>query len=509
MSAPLQNITISAPGFRGLNTQDSPIGLDPSFASVANNCVIDQYGRIGSRKGRELLTTNPEILGSSEGITFINTCIKEDGTKVVFSTGNNKIFRGTTTLVDATPAGYTITANAWKIINFNFHCYFFQKNHEPLIYANHDGDVVTPITDHLHQTGTPPYGNEVLGAFGRLWVSDIAGEPSLIYWSDTLDGAKWLGGTTGSLDLTSVWPTGYDEVVGLAAHNGFLVIFGKTSIVIYSGATDPSTMVLHDTIANVGCVHRDSIQNIGTDLLFLSNEGVRSLGRVIQEKSSPLRDISKNVRNDILNLIPLQTLGVSSVFSPEEAFYLLSFPSSNLVYCFDMRGTLEDGSNRVTVWTDTKIPSFFRDTSGVLYLGSKNGISLYTGYLDETATYEMKYFSNPLNFGDSSKLKILKQLDFVFMEGQNTNAVVNWGYDFTESYNKQAITIQNSIVSQFNVNEFNTPEAVYNKSKAVDKQTIKPNGTGFAVTLGLDVIINSFPLSIQEINIQALLGRSI
>jgi hypothetical protein len=39
MAQQLQNITISAPGFFGLNTQDSPIGLDPSFAAVADNCV--------------------------------------------------------------------------------------------------------------------------------------------------------------------------------------------------------------------------------------------------------------------------------------------------------------------------------------------------------------------------------------------------------------------------------------------------------------------------------------
>ena len=509
MSAPLQNITITAPGFRGLNTQDSPIGLDPAFASVANNCIIDQYGRIGSRKGRELLTTNPEILGSGEGIGAISSCIREDGTKVVFSAGNNKIFRGTTTLVDATPAGYTITANEWKMLTFNYHCFFFQKNHVPLVYSSHDGETLITIGDHVHSSGTPPNGNEVLAAFGRLWVADITGDTSTIYWSDLLDGTKWSGGSSGSIDLVTVWPTGYDEIVGLAAHNGFLIIFGKASIVIYSGAVDPASMVLQDTIANVGCVHRDTIQNIGTDLLFLSNEGVRSLGRVIQEKSAPVRDISKNVRNDLLSLIPLQTLGICSVYSPEEAFYLLSFPSSSIVYCFDMRGTLEDGSNRVTVWTNTKLLSFFRDTSKILYLGSKNGISTYSGYLDENDTYEMKYFSNPLNFGDSSKIKILKQLDFIFMEGQNTNAVINWGYDFTESYAKQPILIKNTVVAEFNVNEFNTPEAIFNKTAAVDKQTIKPNGTGFAVTLGLDAVINSFPLSIQEINIQALLGRSI
>ena len=50
MAQPLQTITISAPGFFGINTQDSPIGLNPAFASIADNCVIDQYGRIGARR---------------------------------------------------------------------------------------------------------------------------------------------------------------------------------------------------------------------------------------------------------------------------------------------------------------------------------------------------------------------------------------------------------------------------------------------------------------------------
>jgi len=51
MSEPLQIASISAPGFFGLNTQDSPLDLAAGFALVATNCIIDQYGRIGSHKG--------------------------------------------------------------------------------------------------------------------------------------------------------------------------------------------------------------------------------------------------------------------------------------------------------------------------------------------------------------------------------------------------------------------------------------------------------------------------
>ena len=104
MAQPLQNITISAPGFAGLNTQDSPIGVDPSFAAVADNCVIDQLGRIGARKGWEEVSTNgSSVLGTSRGIETVYEFIDNSGDKVVLSAGNNKVFSGTTTLKDVNP----------------------------------------------------------------------------------------------------------------------------------------------------------------------------------------------------------------------------------------------------------------------------------------------------------------------------------------------------------------------------------------------------------------------
>ena len=126
MSSPLQNITVSAPGFRGVNTQDSPIDLDPSYASIANNCVIDNYGRVGARKGREALTVGVSLLGSSAGLTAVHEHVETAGTTKVFSTADDKILSGTVTLVDETPAAYVITSPNWKIIDFNYHCYFFQ-----------------------------------------------------------------------------------------------------------------------------------------------------------------------------------------------------------------------------------------------------------------------------------------------------------------------------------------------------------------------------------------------
>ena len=77
------------------------------------------------------------------------------------------------------------------------------------------------------------YGNEVLAAYGRLWTADFATDKSTVYWSDLLIGHDWLGGTSGSINLSKVWPDGHDEVVALSAHNNKLIIFGQRSIVVY------------------------------------------------------------------------------------------------------------------------------------------------------------------------------------------------------------------------------------------------------------------------------------
>ena len=506
MAKQLQNITVAAPGFAGLNTQDSPIGIDPSFASVADNCVIDQLGRIGARKGWvEVSTNGSSVLGTSRGIEAVFEYVKRDGTEIVFSAGNNKIFTGTTTLAEVTlPVGYSITANNWKMVSFNNDVYFFQRDHAALVSVAGSTTLVA-VVNGAHAA---PEANEVLAAYGRLWAADITGNKHTVYWSDLLDGDDWHGGTAGSLDVTLVWPTGFDEVVALAAHNGFLIIFGKKSILVYSGASSPASMTLTDTIEGVGCIARDSVQHTGTDILFLSETGVRSFGRTVQEKSMPMRDISKNVRTDLVSLIPLQTNAIKSLYSSEEAFYLLTLPDSNIVYCFDMRRQLEDGSHRATTWSGLYPLSFAVLEGGDIYIGISSGIVKYEGYLDGTVKYEMRYFSNPMDFGNTSNLKFLKKFNLTIIGGQNTPTTLNWGYDYTANYTKQAFTFGSANIAEYGIAEYNTTNE-YTSSILINTPKVNTSGSGEVVTIGIEAEVNGAPFSIQRIDIHALLGRLI
>ena len=543
MAQQLQNITINAPAFGGINTQDSPVGLDPSYAAVATNCVIDKLGRVGARKGSVLLSTATNTAGASAvgtntvKVETVFESLDKSGDKVVFSAGNNKIFSGIDTLTNITPSSYTISANKWKVVNFNDHVYFYQRGHEPLVYTDVGSQGLVKLTavtgfdaPNVGGSDIAPYqANEVLAAYGRLWIADITNNKHTIYWSDTLNGNAWNGGTTGAIDLTTVWPTGHDEVVALAAHNGFLIIFGKTSIVVYSGASSPTTMALHDTVEGVGCVARDSVQHTGTDILFLSDSGVRSFGRVIQEKSMPMRDISKNVRNDLVRYVNEERIAdstlasVKSVYSPEEAFYLLTLPTNSLTYCFDMRQALPDGSHRTTTWSTPIALCYTRTQDGKIYMGRQGGVYEYKGFTDRlctlvgstqtysTSSYQLSYFSNPLDFGNSSNIKFLKKFKMTIIGDAAAQSVLNWGYDYSDSYYKQTFTSTrtNANTAFYGVSEYNVTASEYSAGTETQVPNVHGSGHGTVVTVGLESTINGSEFSIQKIDINVLLGRLI
>jgi hypothetical protein len=505
MAQPLQSINLVAPAFKGINTEDSPLAQDPSFADIADNAVIDKRGRIAARKGHNVLTTNKTQLGSAK-IRAIKEFRDDAGNRKVFSVGNNKILSGTTTLANETPGSYTITANNWKMVNFNDKIYFFQRSYEPLVYDNTGGSVVKLSTvSGAAGVASTMYGNEVIAAYGRLWTADFGADKSTVYWSDLLIGHDWSGGTSGSIDVSKVWPDGYDEIVALAAHNGLLIIFGKHSIVVYQGAEAPATMVLSDTVAGVGCVDRDTVQHTGTDVLFLSHTGLKSFGRTVQEKSMPLSNLSNNITKDIIALLQNETEFYRSVYSPEEGFYLLTFTGQDTTFCFDIRGTLENGAYRVTRWPGTGFTAYGRKEDGTLLIGTSEGISKYDGYSDNGTKYRFKYYSPGLTFGDPSMLKRVKKIRPTLVGANSATVFLKWAYDFDTFFRTAEFTVGNQQPAFYNEDEFNVGE--FTGGELTSRRAVNATGGGGVITIGLESDINNFALSLQEINVLVLKGK--
>lgn len=582
MASPLQSASIAAPGFFGLNTQESGITLESGFALQATNCVIDKFGRLGARKGWQFLDEVADI-----DLQGIHRFIDIDGTEYIgcWSTDTFYIYSDGT-LTEVTYSGsQTIDDGNWKAVTLNDRAFLFQAGYEPLYFDtvnnevkdlsqavstatvtidSHSTTATVTHTSHGFATGdevtisgatedqfngtftitvvdddsytytmsssnsndpatgtitaewyhyTPPEANAALSAYGRVWVANTANNKTTLYWSDLLDGTDWGAGTAGSLDISGILVYGNDEIIGLGAHNGFLIVFCKQNIIIFGDSDnnqqylDPETLQLVEVISGVGCIARDSIQNTGTDILFLSESGLRSLGRVIQEKSTPMRDLSKNVRDDLVQLLESETNSkIKSCYSEGNAFYLLAFPTTRQVYCFDMRAPLEDGSARVTIWNNMDF-TFWEAWENTVYMAHENGLAYYNGYQDNGESYRMVYFTNYFDLGSASQTKLLKRLAITVIGATGQDFVVKSGFDYSDIYNNYPLTVKQATIYEYNVAEYN--EAEYSGGNIVDTVRVAGSGSGSVMQLGFEADLNGGALSIQKMDIYVKQGRII
>ena len=532
---PLQTGSIAAPGFLGLNTQDSSVQLSSGFALKAQNCIIDKYGRIGARRGWVPVNTTVNTdLGSANPLQFLFEVLIP-GSNVLISGGNNKLFTGTTTMTTAvvrnsTNSGnltYTITGNHWQAAALPFgdgsaalpHAYLVQSGHEVWVFHNlsssghnHDGSYGF---QRLGDVGTVPSGyatntfkpNCALAAYGRIWMADIVGDRQTVYFSRLLDGSDFQGGDSGSLSLNAVFPSN-DKIVGLAAHNGFLIIFGRNNIAVYGSPIDVTQLTLIDFIPNVGCIARDSIVSTGTDVIFLSDSGVRSLQRVVIEKSLPFRDLSKNVRDElILNVASETPANIKAVYYDRDAFYLLALPTTGIVYCFDTRSSLEDGAARVTTWTKIDPRAFFVNEAKELLIGKPGRIGRYSGFYDNNAVYRLEYFTNYFDMGSPTTLKILKKIGFVVIGGGGASVAVKYGFNYEDNYLSQTKVLAGGSAFEYGTAEYGLAE--YFGGIIIERFVVNVTGAGSVIQMGLETDVNGNPFSIQKIDIAVKTGKTV
>ena len=540
MASQLLTQSIAAPGFYGLNTQESSITLSSGYALKAQNCVIDKYGRIGARRGWTPVNSAVNTdLGSGNPVGFIFEVVTGGGTDVL-SAGNNKLFVGTTTMTTKTVrnttnsgnATYTITGNDWQgaalsygdVSDFQPHVYMAQANHPMLVYHelpvsgnpfnSHDsgtfgyqrvGDAAALPSNHSTSTFMPSW---VLSAYGRIWCGGISGDTQTVYFSDLLAGTDFQNGSAGYINLQEVLPNG-DPVVAAAAHNGYIIFFGKKNTAIYANPLDTGALTLVEVLSNIGCIARDSVQSIGTDVLFLSDAGVRSLQRVIQEKSLPMRDISKNVRDELISQVSSETdlTKIKSIYYERDAIYLLTLPTTKFVYCFDTRASLQDGAMRVTIWDSLEPKAFFVTQNKDLYIGKPGYIGKYFGHSDNGSVYRLQYFTNYFDFDASTTLKILKKIGFVLIGGTNQSLAVKWGFDYSEGYQATTYTLDTAVVYEYNIGEYNIAE--YSSGIVLDRFSINAGGQGTVMQIGLEADINGNPLSIQKIDVGIKTGKTL
>lgn len=494
-------IPVVKPGRLGLNKQDADVIQPIGWATEAVNCVFSKNGALASRKGYQHVNDT----SVSAEVVRTHTYIDGSGNEVLlYSTPTTlgKIVAGTAT--DITGTATTPTAGYWKFQNFNGKCVAWQDNHTPIVLDD-TSDTWADLT------GTAiPDGVDVIAENGYLFVLDP--DTQTLYWSDLLIYNDFSGGVAGSADLLQYWPS-RDTPVGMAIHNGYLLIFGKDNILVYDSPEDPSSLALVETIKGAGLVGRDAHCATPTDYAFLSKRGVHTFGRVVQEKSMPVQLAVPQCADYISTIIQ----GASSadnlqmVFSQEDNSAY--FTSGEQFLVFDL--TDQEVGGRVLEWDF--VPNCMHEHNRILYYGVTNYVAQRTGYLDGVAeddtggsTYLWNFESAWHNLEDfdpdlSSRLKILKRVGARVIGGSNTAFTLKWYLDFKDNIMSRSMNLKNSGVSEYGVTK--AIEGEFGSDPSVAQIRTGLSGTGVVIKFGATAVVNSNEFSMRAWNLSLKLGR--
>ena len=149
--------------------------------------------------------------------------------------------------------------------------------------------------------------------------------PNTVYYSGIIGtGAiNFPSGSSGAFVLE-------DKVIGIRSFRETLILFCKNSIYKVSNLGDSEMAVIPIT-KNIGCINKNTIQEIGGDLVFLASDGLRTLAGTERIDDTELGTISRPIQRLLLNEVisKANTLTISSVVIKKKNQYRL-FYSNNI-----------------------------------------------------------------------------------------------------------------------------------------------------------------------------------
>ena len=497
---------LASPGNQGLNTEDAGVDAPVEFAKVAVNCVLSKDNRLAARKGLDVIASPSISYSSAVGRIFEN--INPDGSQSLIWSADLKVFVGYPTMTNITGAA-SITSNDWQFCSLQNTVFAAQRDHTPLawklIAGTWTAQVLTLATD---QAAEKP--DIAVAAYGRVFTANGSTIKNKVWFSEELNPLNFTTLGAGSLDLSYAMAGG-DVIVSIAAISNKLVFLCRKQIIIYTvdQAADPF-LVLDDVIKGVGCVSRDSVVNTGEDLLWLADQGVVSLGRLISTDGQlPIGDISANVHSSVVNDIgaTADLTTIKACWWEAEKSYLLLFSSFDKIYNFNLRVKNQRGPV-VTLWDTLKgTTCIATDINRNIYFGVIGNWMTYRNYGTAVDSYRMKYYSGFMDFGDPSSFKFLKNISFQVRTQTPQPAVVKWGFDYTDNYESSSFVVAGGgTPSEYGEAEYGVSE--YSSGPMLTDLRSNGSRSGQVLQFGIEADIQGNEFIIYRCEVQATAGKS-
>ena len=269
----------------------------------------------------------------------------------------------------------------------------------------------------------------------HLFLAGDTTKAAIIAHSAALDGYTWTAATAGQI-FAGV------DVVQIKPFRDNLFVFGENSIKkIIADVT--SGFLIDQVTANVGCVARDSVLEIGGDLMFLAPDGFRPVAGTSRIGDIELETVSKPIQATLVDFIKnnnMESLNGVVIRSKSQVRYFVGSDSIGVTDSIGIIGGLSNSTGSIA-WEFGELlgirasccASEYVDASELVLHGDYDGRvyrqeqGIAFNGTDILAIYATPY----LDFGDTDVRKAMRKVNtFIRAEGpleMNLAIAYDWG----------------------------------------------------------------------------------
>jgi hypothetical protein len=286
-------------------------------------------------------------------------------------------------------------------------------------------------------TASPPPQNLrlLVNTENRLFGVGAGDTRNTLYASDILDPAVW--------DLTNSIVVNGDDGDQITAivpyYKNRIIVFKKRRVFqvdIPSDATTAADWVVSIISNNTGCVAAGTAVQVSSDILFLSDNGIRSLVRSVSDDFSSVSVPISEIVKDVIQTINTDSIKISTAIYYDNRYFLAVPTGSNntndtLIVYNTVLGAFEGTwSPKIMQFTLTNFNqagtrAMFKKVNGVIeqYAGYKSPAgTVSSDYLDAGTSYDSYVRTKDFNFGDTFAAKYGSHFEVIFDDSLSNNA---------------------------------------------------------------------------------------
>lgn len=410
----------------GVNNISATKLLEATQGSEFINVDIDRVGNAVTRKGTSSVsaTAVPEGSASIQGMFYYDTGLINQ----IVIAKNRKIF-----WYDGVVGSGSWTQDSSSYLtNASDDVVNFAQLSDKLYFCDGVSDIKSfngTTVASIPSSANAPTGVKFLCSHTNRMFAVRTAEPDTIYVSDLLSvegSAAWS-----SIDSFRVGGDG-EPITGISSWTGFrLVVFKQNSTYVIT--TDPTAASIANwsieiVSGDIGCVARNSVCQIGANIYWLSQDGVRSMQRILQGTDQEISEpLSKIIDSTIQEINRTYISKASAAYYKNR--YILSVPIGTSITnnCSIVYNTVHKAwSGKWTNFAANDFCHYTNNPSNCLVLATPSGSVLQwrewikddneveSDYQDSGASIRTSLTTREFTFGEMMSYKSLNNIEVQF-----------------------------------------------------------------------------------------------